>query len=192
MDLVFCIRSNGDKSKSIMNFDFFIQYIDQNDVHEKYFSMFAMDPDLDYNEEDENFYIENFTVQDETDLEQIAVTLRKFTNVKMCGCAKYLVKDDYSSCYECMLHDFFPDQKECGICLENISNANMLKTMDCCRQSFHKACLTRYQRDDIMLKCPVCRENEKSVSIEMASAGVAQPAQAIGLHDDQSGQRGEG
>lgn len=163
-DIVLMLRSNGNPDQKVMNFDLILQYLDENDVNGTFFEIFNLDPSMEYNDDDENFYIENFAIsdgnEDEIDMamvDHVASQLRTFTNLKTCGCGKYIIKDAGATCYSCMLSKHLAGQHNCGICLENISNENSLHTMPCCRQHFHSLCISKYKRDDISKNCPICR-----------------------------------
>jgi hypothetical protein len=161
-EIILMLRSNGDPSGRVMNFDLVLQYIDENDVNGHFFSIFNLDPSMEWNDDDENFYIENFVVEDDTEIEEsvfdrFAAQLRQATCTRICDCGKYLVKDDGHVCYACMLSKTLADQRQCGICLENISTENSVESMNCCKQTFHRGCLYKFRRSDPANFCPICR-----------------------------------
>ena len=116
-------------------------------------------------EESTMFVVDNFEVpMDGPDaLDELLVATRRINalhRTTICGCGKYLIKDEAPVCLFCEMTaaDQDLDTQFCAICQDTGARAHMA-TQACCSQTLHRTCLDawRAKGEGETRRCPLCR-----------------------------------
>lgn len=77
---------------------------------------------------------------------------------RVCGCGKYIIKDDASMCLFCHMTSTAADRELhfCAICCDEGVAMHMTE-LGCCKQRLHKHCLNTWKSKSGNDRCPLCR-----------------------------------
>ena len=81
-------------------------------------------------------------------------------NYSVCPCGEHLIKDDSSICYYCQMSSSVEDlaQAFCFVCHQTSIKKHM-KSLPCCHQYLHRACLDKWKSVAVDASCPHCRSS---------------------------------
>jgi hypothetical protein len=112
-----------------------------------------------FDDHDDSFFVVEHYEFPRADVESDAATLSKAAErvgavlaYRMCPCGEFLIKDGAPQCMFCdLVAGRDDDELDCAICHE-AGPLRQLEVSRCCRNAFHKACLSKWRGP-----CPTCR-----------------------------------